>query len=82
MTSLSRYLDAEFPNYPHAHVALIDALRDYIFAVTCVVEDMVTEGIISPEAARSDPHMDRCKNLLAEIENNDFDLSLCGMRKL
>jgi hypothetical protein len=75
---LGRYYD--WPDYPAAHVGLVDALRDYIRANEGLRDDLLREGGLTVEQAREgDEHIDRCRALLKEIENWEFDPSLCGV---
>jgi hypothetical protein len=77
---MARWLDEMGPDYPECHVALIDALRNYIRCCEHLTQDLLMEGSISPEEAHMEsPHMARCQGLLKEIEELAFDPSLSGL---
>jgi hypothetical protein len=80
MSNAARWLDDLGPEYPECHVALIDALRDYIRNHEIITDDFLRDGTISIEQAKAaEPHIDRCRALLKEIEGHSFDPSLCGL---
>lgn len=77
---MRRWLDEYGPDYPESHVALIDALRNYIRCCDQITEQLLHEGQITAEEARAEtPHMERCRTMLREIEDRSFDPSLCGL---
>jgi hypothetical protein len=78
--NVARWLDDLGQEYPECHVALIDALRDYIRNLAQTRRDLLDEGALSIEEAREhDPHLERCQALLEELEDHSFDPSLCGL---
>jgi len=80
MTAVDRWLDELGPDYPQCHVALIDALRDYIRNDEVIARDLSREGSITKEQVIANmEHIDRCRALLKELEDWSFDPSLCGL---
>lgn len=61
-------------------MALIDALRDYIRVSEGMTEALLSEGSITQaEAAAEEPHIERCKTVLREIEEFEFNPALDGL---
>jgi hypothetical protein len=76
---LRRKLDEMGPDYPECHVALVDALRNYIRCCEQITHDLLFQGSITIEEAKTEsPHMARCKTLLKEIDELNFDPTLHG----
>jgi len=69
-------------DYSETVVALVDALREYIRTDEAITRDLLQENAITPEdVARVKPHMDRCRELLRELEEVEINPSLWGMKK-
>jgi hypothetical protein len=80
MTNAARFLDSLGPDYPECHVALIDALENYIRCCEGDLQDLCDERSITIEQARTaSADILRYKTLLAEMRNHSFDPSLCGL---
>jgi hypothetical protein len=70
----------DFLDYGECHVALIDALRDYIRCNESIGRDLLNDGSITLDEFKiADVRIARFKNLLHEIEETNFDPSLCGV---
>jgi hypothetical protein len=62
------------------HVALIDALRDYIRISEAITNDLLDEGSIThAQAAAEEPHLERCRVVLREIQDLEFNPTLDGL---
>jgi hypothetical protein len=75
---VGRELDKLGPTYQECHVQLIDALRDYIRVNERIRHDLLSDGVTPEQLRQGDEHQARCRALLAEIEEFEFDPSLCG----
>jgi hypothetical protein len=72
--------DADLPDPGEAHVALIDALHDYLRIHEMIGKDLLSEGQITREEFdRPWPLADKCREILSELESAEFDGSLCGL---
>jgi hypothetical protein len=58
-------------NWPHAIVMLVDALRSYIRISEKTREDLLSLGVSTAEI--DEPHLNRCRALLKEIEEKQVD---------
>jgi hypothetical protein len=68
--------------YPEALVVLVDALREYLRSHDAIERDLLQDGSITLEdVARLKPHIDRCREVLRELERSEIDPSLWGMRR-
>lgn len=69
-------------DYPSCHVLLVDALREYIRTNHKLGLDLLREDSITEEQYQhSEKALDRCRALLHEIEDFEFNPSLCGVIK-
>jgi len=69
-------------DYRKCHVALVDALRNYIRCNIEMRRDWLAAGKITLEkAAKGQAHIDRFQAVLDEIEHHEFDPTLCGIIK-
>jgi hypothetical protein len=81
--NLAIWRDAQPPDYCASHVALIDALRDYIRADDAITGDLVREDAVTPAQVRANnARMQRYRLLLRELEDHEFNPSLHGFLKL
>jgi len=69
------------PDYPEAHLTLLDALRGYIRVDALLREELLSEGAITREQAQDDEHIRCCRRLLAELERHEMDPTLGGVRR-
>jgi hypothetical protein len=68
------------PDFASCHVALIDALRDYIRYGEWEQASLLQEGVLTSEEARKNNlHLQSCRMVLREIEEFSFDETLCGV---
>jgi hypothetical protein len=58
-------------NWPHAIVMLVDALRSYIRISEQTRKDLLSLGGTTTEI--DEPHLNRCRALLREIEEKQVD---------
>ena len=79
--NIARWLDEQGPDWPTAHVALIDALRDYVRACEGDTRDLLDEGSITGEQAMAEAaRLVRFRVMLADLEDDQlFDPTLRGL---
>jgi hypothetical protein len=58
-------------NWPHATVMLVDALRSYIRISEQTRRDLLSLGVTTTSI--DEPHLNRCRALLKEIEEKQVD---------
>jgi hypothetical protein len=58
-------------NWPHATVMLVDALRSYIRISEQTRKDLLSLGVTADGI--DEPHVNRCRALLKEIEEKQVD---------
>jgi hypothetical protein len=68
------------PYYPDAHVALVDALSDYLYADEDIGIELLREGEISVEQFRvQQEKMEPYRAILKELEEFGTNPDLCGL---
>jgi hypothetical protein len=69
--NMERWLAAQPPDFMEAHIALIDALSDYIRSCDDQTKDLVNEGQISPQQAKDGWWKQRgaYRNMLTYLES-------------
>jgi hypothetical protein len=79
LDGLRRHLDGLGPDYPECHVRLIDALRDYIRANEQIRDDLLRDDTIAEQLREGNERLASCRALLKDIEDFEFNPTLCGI---
>lgn len=81
MTNVARIFDDYPPDWPEAHVKLIDALRDYIRSDDMIGRDLFQEGSITREALEKGmAAIDPMRAMLADLEKHEINPTL-GLKR-
>jgi len=80
--SIIRWLSEQPPDWPEAHLNLIDALRDYIRAEEALANDLLDEGSITREQYNEGMlSVVPMRMMLADLERHEIDPTLGGFKK-
>jgi hypothetical protein len=79
ITDMRRFVDSMPPDHNEAHLALIDALRDYIRAEVALARDLLEEKQITfDEVLAGNASLQPMRDMLRELEAYEMDPTLHG----